>query len=165
MSRTARQLAAVVAILVGVLALGTGIASAHANVLSSTPSDGASLPSAPKEVSVAFSEDVSAVSGGLSVLNRDGKRVDDGTSHVSNGRTLVTGITDALPDGTYVATYRVLSSDGHPVSGSFIFGVGSGAVDTNARPTSSGDRFWEIIGGIARAIMYLSALLAAGVAT
>lgn len=164
MSRTARQLAAVVAILVGVLALGTGIASAHANVLSSTPSDGASLPSAPKEVSVTFSEDVSAVSGGLSVLNRDGKRVDDETSHVSNGRTLVTGISDALPDGTYVATYRVLSADGHPVSGSFLFGVGSGAVDTNARPTSSGDRLWEIIGGIARALMYLSALLAAGVA-
>ena len=164
MSRTARQLAAVVVILVGVLALGTGIASAHANVLSSTPSDGASLPSAPKEVSVTFSEDVSAVSGGLSVLNRDGKRVDDGTSHVSNGRTLVTGITDALPDGTYVATYRVLSADGHPVSGSFIFGIGSGVVDTNARPTSGGDRLWEIIGDIARAIMYLSALLAAGVA-
>lgn len=164
MSRTARQLAAVVAILIGVLALGTGIASAHATVQSSTPSDGASLPAAPKEVSVTFSEDVSAVSGGLSVLNRDGKRVDDGTSHVSNGRTLVTGITDTLPDGTYVATYRVLSADGHPVSGAFIFGVGSGAVDTNARPTSSGDRLWEIIGGIARALMYLSALLAAGVA-
>ncbi|MTA43474.1 MAG: copper resistance protein CopC, partial [Actinobacteria bacterium] len=45
MSRTARQLAAVVAILIGVLALGTGIASAHATVVSSTPSDGASLPS------------------------------------------------------------------------------------------------------------------------
>jgi copper transport protein len=164
MSRTARQLAAVVAILIGVLALGTGIASAHATVQSSTPSDGASLPAAPKEVSVTFSEDVSTVSGGLSVLNRDGKRVDDGTSHVSNGRTLVTGITDTLPDGTYVATYRVLSADGHPVSGAFIFGLGSGAVDTNARPTSSGDRLWEIIGGIARALMYLSALLAAGVA-
>ena len=164
MSRTARQLAAVVAILIGVLALGTGIASAHATVQSSTPSDGASLPAAPKEVSVTFSEDVSAVSGGLSVLNRDGKRVDDETSHVNNGRTLVTGISDSLPDGTYVATYRVLSADGHPVSGSFLFGVGSGAVDTNARPTSSGDRLWEIIGGIARALMYLSALLAAGVA-
>ncbi|MSX95538.1 MAG: hypothetical protein F2739_03240, partial [Actinobacteria bacterium] len=164
MSRTARQLAAVVAILIGVLALGTGIASAHATVVSSTPSDGASLPSAPKEVNVTFSEDVSAVSGGLSVLNRDGKRVDDGTSHVSNGRTLLTGIADSLPDGTYVATYRVLSADGHPVSGAFIFGVGSGVVDTNARPTSGGDRLWEIIGDIARAIMYLSALLAAGVA-
>lgn len=164
MSRTARQLAAVVAILIGVLALGTGIASAHATVQSSTPSDGASLPAAPKEVSVTFSEDVSAVSGGLSVLNRDGKRVDDGTSHVNNGRTLVTGISDSLPDGTYVATYRVLSADGHPVSGAFIFGVGSGVVDTNARPTSGGDRLWEIIGDIARAIMYLSALLAAGVA-
>jgi len=164
MSRTARQLAAVVAILIGVLALGTGIASAHATVQSSTPSDGASLPAAPKEVGVTFSEDVSAVSGGLSVLNRDGKRVDDGTSHVNNGRTLVTGITDSLPDGTYVATYRVLSADGHPVSGSFLFGVGSGAVDKNARPASSGDRLWEIIGDIARALMYLSALLAAGIA-
>ena len=164
MSRIARQLAATVAILVGVLALGTGIASAHATVVSSTPADGQSLATSPKEISITFSEPVTTVSGGLSVLNADGNHVDAGKSQVTNGRTLVSEIPQTLSDGTYVATYRVLSADGHPVSGSLLFGVGSGAVDRSAQPQSSGDRLWEIIGGISRALMYLAAFIAAGVA-
>lgn len=164
MSRTTRQLLAVLAILVGVLALGTGIASAHATVEASSPTDGQSLPTSPDEISVTFSETVSTVSGGLRVLNADGKQVSTGESRVSDGRTLVTDINETLPDGTYVATYRVLSADGHPVSGSLLFGVGSGALDRSAQPTSDGDRLWDIVGGIARAVLYLAALLAAGVA-
>lgn len=164
MSRTTRQLLAVLAILVGVLALGTGIASAHATVETSSPADGQSLPTSPEEISVTFSESVSTVSGGLRVLNADGKQVSTGESRVSDGRTLVTDISETLPDGTYVATYRVLSADGHPVSGSLLFGVGSSALDRSAQPTSDGDRLWEIIGGIARSVLYLAALIAAGVA-
>ena len=164
MSRFARQLVAVLAILIGVLIVGTGIASAHASVESSSPTDGQSLPTSPAQVSITFNESVSTVAGGLSVLNADGKRVDGGTSRVIDGRTLTTEINDPLPDGTYVATYRVLSADGHPVSGSFLFGVGNGALDRSAQPGASGDRVWEVIGGISRSLMYLSALIAAGVA-
>ena len=165
MSRTARQLVAVFAILVGVLVLGTGIASAHATVESSSPIDGESLASCDScEISITFSESVSTVSGGLSVLNADGNRVDTGNSRVTNGRTVVSSIDGTLPDGTYVATYRVLSADGHPVSGSFLFGVGSGVLDRSALPVATGDRLWNIVSGISRSIMYLAALLAAGVA-
>jgi copper transport protein len=164
MSRIARQLVAALAILVGVLAFGTGIASAHATVETSSPADGQSLSTSPEEISVTFSEAVSTVSGGLSVLDADGNRVDVGKSRVTNSRTLVTELESGLADGTYVVTYRVLSADGHPVNGSFLFGVGSGALDRTASPASSGDQLWEIIGGISRFIMYLAALLAAGVA-
>jgi copper transport protein len=164
MSRIARQLVAALAILVGVLAFGTGIASAHATVETSSPADGQSLSTSPEEISVTFSEAVSTVSGGLSVLDADGNRVDVGKSRVTNSRTLVTELESGLADGTYVVTYRVLSADGHPVNGSFLFGVGSGALDRTASPASSGDQLWEIIGGNSRFIMYLAALLAAGVA-
>lgn len=149
---------------IGVLILGTGVASAHATVIASSPADGSSVATSPTDVSITFSESISATSGGLSVLDRDGARVDGGTSTVVDGRTLTTTITRALPDGTYVMTYRVLSADGHPVSGSSIFGVGSGAVDASARIGGSGDRPWQIIGGVSRAVMYLAALLAAGMA-
>lgn len=149
---------------IGVLILGTGVASAHATVIASSPADGSSVATSPTDVSITFSESISATSGGLSVLDRDGVRVDGGTSTVVDGRTLTTTITRALPDGTYVMTYRVLSADGHPVSGSSIFGVGSGAVDASARIGGSGDRPWQIIGGVSRAVMYLAALLAAGMA-
>ena len=164
MSRIARQLVAALAILVGVLALGTTAASAHATLESSSPADGQSVLTSPSEIRITFSEAVTTISGGLSVLNADGKTVDTGNSEIVGGRTLVAPISETLSDGTYVATYRVLSADGHPVSGSILFGVGNEALDRSAQPSSSGDRLWEIIGGISRFIMYLAALVAAGVA-
>ena len=164
MSRIARQLVAALAILVGVLALGTTAASAHATLESSSPADGQSVLTSPSEIRITFSETVTTISGGLSVLNADGKTVDTGNSEIVGGRTLVAPISETLSDGTYVATYRVLSADGHPVSGSLLFAVGAGALDRSAQPSSSGDRLWEIIGGISRFIMYLAALVAAGVA-
>ena len=164
MSRIARQLVAALAILVGVLALGTTAASAHATLETSSPADGQSVLTSPSEIRITFNEAVTTISGGLSVLNADGKTVDTGNSEIVGGRTLVAPISETLSDGTYVATYRVLSADGHPVSGSLLFGVGEGALDRSAQPSSSGDRLWEIIGGISRFIMYLAALVAAGVA-
>ena len=164
MSRIARQLVAALAILLGVLALGTTAASAHATLESSSPADGQSVPASPSEIRITFSEAVTTISGGLSVLDADGKTVDVGNSEVVDGRTLVAPISETLSDGTYVTTYRVLSADGHPVSGSLLFGVGEGALDRSAQPSSNGDRLWEIIGGISRFIMYLAALVAAGVA-
>ena len=164
MSRIARQLVATLAILVGVLALGTTAASAHATLESSSPADGQSVLTSPSEIRITFNEAVTTISGGLSVLDADGKTVDVGNSEVVGGRTLVAPISETLSDGTYVATYRVLSADGHPVSGSLLFAVGAGALDRSAQPSSTGDRLWEIIGGISRFIMYLAALVAAGVA-
>lgn len=164
MPRTARQFATTIMILIAVLVLGTGIAAAHATVVSTNPADGGSVPSSPAEISVTFSENVSVVSGGLTLLDADGSRVDDGGSRVVDGRTLMAAPSNPLANGTYVATYRVLSADGHPVSGSFLFGVGSGTVDQSARPDSSGDRFWNVLGGVSRFVMYLAGLLAAGVA-
>ncbi len=164
MSRIARQLVAALAILVGVLALGTTVAAAHATLESSSPADGQSILTSPSEIRITFSEAVTTISGGLSVLNADGKTVGTGNSEIVGGRTLVAPISETLSDGTYVATYRVLSADGHPVSGSILFGVGNEALDRSAQPSSSGDRLWEIIGGISRFIMYLAALVAAGVA-
>ena len=164
MSRIARQLVAALAILVGVLALGTTAASAHATLETSSPADGQSVLTSPSEIRITFNEAVTTISGGLSVLNADGKTVDTGNSEIVGGRTLVAPISETLSDGTYVATYRVLSADGPPESGSRLFGVGEGALDRSAQPSSSGDRLWEIIGGISRFIMYLAALVAAGVA-
>ena len=164
MARAARQLAIGLVVLIGVLLLGTGVASAHATVVSSTPADGSSVATSPAEVTITFSESITASAGGLSVLDSSGTRVVDGTSRVVDGRTLSAQIPKELSPGTYVMTYRVLSADGHPVSGSSIFAVGSGAVDSSLRVGNASDRPWQILGGVSRAVMYLAALLAAGMA-
>ena len=165
-SITRRLLLAGVVVL-AVLSLGTGSASAHASVVATSPADGTSVTPSPATVTATFSERVSIGVGGLTVRNTKGLRVDAGPSKVDSlGTTVTVGLQLALPNGTYVATYRVLSADGHPISASFLFGVGAGPIDTNAASFSGtgGNRAWEIAGGFARFLMYASALLAAGLA-
>lgn len=148
-----------------VLGLSTGVASAHANIVATTPADGTSVTPSPASVSATFSERVSIGVGGLTVRNTRGLRVDTGSSALdSAGTTVSVALQPTLPDGTYVATYRVLSGDGHPVSASFLFGVGSGPVDKTAATGGPANRVWEISGAFARFLMYLSAMLAAGLA-
>jgi len=165
MRSTAQRLLLAAIVLIAVLSLGTGVASAHASIVATSPADTTSVTPSPSSVTATFTERVSIGVGGLTVRNTSGLRVDTGPSKVdSAGTTASVALKPSLPDGTYVATYRVLSADGHPVSASFLFGVGAGPIDSNAASFSStnGNRVWEIAGAFARFLMYASALLAAG---
>lgn len=148
--------------LLGVLALGTGTAAAHASVVTTDPIDDSVSTSPPSRVSITFTESVTISAGGLLVRDGRGERVDDDTAD-ARGSVISTGLRPDLPNGTYVVTYRVLSADGHPVSGSFLFGVGSGELDRSLADTGS-DRLWDVVGDVARAVLLLAALTAAGVA-
>lgn len=101
-------------------------ASAHATLVSSEPARGVTVREQPDEVVLRFSEPVEAAFGALRVVGADGKRVDDGKSGHPAGQpdALRVGLKDGIADGTYVATYRVISADSHPVSGGVVFNVG-----------------------------------------
>jgi copper transport protein len=145
--------------------LGTpGVASAHAALIAADPPDGARLDASPAHVQLTFSEHVSASLGGVRVVDSSGGRVDRGAVRV-DGSAVEVDLAPHLPDGTYVITYRIVSADGHPVRGATVFGVGSGAVDTDAarKVTAGGnDRRWEVVGAIGRGFAYGGTLLAAG---
>lgn len=100
-------------------------AAAHATVVTTTPADGARLDVAPAEVVIEFDESVSLGAGYARVLDGDGERVDTGAAEVRD-TTLTVPLRENLPDAGYVATYRVVSADSHPVSGAFSFAVGNG---------------------------------------
>jgi copper transport protein len=158
-------LAAVVAVVL-VVAPTASPAAAHATVVSTTPADGQSVPQAAADFTVTFSEPVDISLGGLTVLDRDGGRVDVGDTLSEDGaRRLRVALRPDMPDGTFVGTWRVVSADGHPIGGSVLFAVGT-AVD----PSDLGgvgartERGWEIAGAIARFVTYTAALLAAGAA-
>lgn len=101
-------------------------ASAHAVLLGSEPARGVTVQETPTEVILQFSEPVEAAFGALRVIGADGERVDDGRSGHPDGRKneLRAGLRPDVADGTYVATYRVISADSHPVSGAVVFSVG-----------------------------------------
>lgn len=107
------------------LALGVGVpaASAHDSVLSTTPGDTEQLGSAPTAVSVLFSDDVLDLGGILLVVDEHGTNWASGKP-VLEGATARQAVSADMPDGDYQVRWRVVSADGHPISGTFDFGVG-----------------------------------------
>ncbi|MFE4639450.1 copper resistance protein CopC, partial [Streptomyces sp. NPDC056730] len=71
-------------LLVATVLLGTvftvlsGTASAHAALTGSTPEDGAVVATAPKDISLTFSEQVAMGDNSIRVLDPDNKRADTG---------------------------------------------------------------------------------------
>ena len=91
------------------------------------PQRGATLKTQPREVVLHFSEAVEGNFGAVRVFDAAARRVDDGRSFHpgGSGARLAVGLKPGLPDGTYVATYRVISADSHPISGGLVFSIGA----------------------------------------
>jgi copper transport protein len=112
-------------------------AFAHAVLLRTDPPADTVLEAAPAEVVLTFSEPVRPVAGKVRVTRPDGQRGDADTSTVDHS-TLRIPMRAGGPEGSYVVSYRVISEDGHPVGGAFIFSVGASSAPPAIHETSSG---------------------------
>jgi copper transport protein len=122
-SRLVRLVVAALALVFSGIALATP-AWAHAELVSSTPANGSRLEAPPRSVELTFTESVDLVDGGLRLLDAAGATVAT-PEPVASGRTVTWPMPSTLGRGAYVVTWRVVSSDGHPVDGAFTFGVGA----------------------------------------
>jgi copper transport protein len=100
-------------------------ASAHATLLRTDPAAGAILTDAPSEVTLTFSESVGTALGKVTVVDPDGKAAHQGKFTQRKGAEAAVKLKSGLRDGTYLVSYRVISADGHPISGGFTFSIGS----------------------------------------
>ena len=100
-------------------------ANAHTSLVSSNPKSNAMLMESPKSISITFNEDLIRISGKnvskISLSNTIGN-VKLGAITI-NKATITAKLLKTLPVSKYKVTYRVISADGHPVSGSFNFWV------------------------------------------
>jgi copper resistance protein C len=141
MTRVAlRLLAATVAACVALL-LGAAPAFAHTRLESSDPVDKSSVDTAPASVSLTFNEAISAEFATLSVVGPDGTNYQSGPVSASNGQ-VSTAVSPLGPAGVYEIGYRVVSDDGHPVSGKVSFtltaaGPGAAPAPAAAAPTAA----------------------------
>ncbi len=73
-----------------------------------------------------FDEPVEGNFGAVRVYDASGERVDEGDAFHPGGEGPRLGVhlKPGLPDGSYTATYRVVSADGHIVSSGFVFSIG-----------------------------------------
>jgi copper transport protein len=128
--------------LVGVLAvlfalLFASPAAAHADLRNITPANGAQLDTPPTAVQLLFTESVNLVDGGIRLVDGVGATVPTSDPTV-DGKTVNWPMPADLPKGAYVVTWRVVSSDGHPISGASSFGVGTAAAVVQGSATGTG---------------------------
>lgn len=116
-----KTLAALAISLFAVLGLSTQ-AFAHNVFVSSDPGNGATIAQGPKEVSVTFAEPVQEGPNEITVTGPDGKsRWQQSTAAKVTGDSVRTGLRELGPAGKYTIGYRIISADGHPVSGAASF--------------------------------------------
>lgn len=152
-------------VIVALTVIGSaGIAHAHAVVTSSDPADGERLSAPPTSVTIQFSEGISSDLGGLKVLDAKGQRVDQNDASQPSPTSLRVSLPDGLADGTYVANYKIVSADGHPVSGAIVFGVGNASLSDVSKLAENADPTFEVTSKVGQFVTYVGALLAAGLA-
>ncbi len=119
-STNAKRVASLSLATLGVLA--PIAAHAHAFLDHATPGVGATVGTSPSDLELSFTQNVVVALSSVSVAGADGAvPISKPTAAIPD--TLRVHLTRALPPGTYTVTWRVVSVDTHPTSGSFRFTV------------------------------------------
>jgi len=141
------------------LALGWGLGSAvyaHATLISTDPPDRGVVVDPPAQVRLIFNEPVQVTqlqlrsSGGAVIPLLPG----------SERQAEQTFSLDPLPADLYVVSWRAISLDSHPVSGSWVFRVGEGDLPVLAAEENRDPLAWAVLA--VRWGLYVSTLLVVG---
>lgn len=100
-------------------------AQAHDELVSSNPADGAVLEAAPSEIELVFSSELMDLGNQVIVADAAGNNLAE-SEPVLTRETLVQAL-PALDAGDYQVNWRAVSSDGHPITGTFSFTVSAPA--------------------------------------
>jgi copper transport protein len=122
-------------------------AGAHAVLVDTQPAAGQVYARPPTTLVLKFDESVQVGLGGIRLFDSNGKRIVTGRpTHPGGVGKTVSASLPKLADGTYVATWRVISGDGHPIQNAFTFSVG-GVSRPGASAQNLADRLLSSQGG------------------
>jgi copper transport protein len=160
---------AVVALAVFVMLESAPAASAHAQLLGTSPASGSTVQTQPQEVIFEFNQNVGGTLGAVRVYDAQGNEVDNlDVSHpAGNEHWMGVGLKPHLPDGTYTGTYRVISADTHIVYGGLVFNIGhAGAAPkftvAGLIGRNRSGKVTEVAFGVVRGLDYLTIALMVG---
>lgn len=172
-----RRIVAVVVLVLATMMFAANAASAHAVLVSSSPTDGADLPTAPTSMTLAFDEQVLPESAEMILYSGQGAvlaRSGAGAHPLGIVGDLGTGpsarLTVSLPPlgaGAFALDWQVQSADDlHRSTGSIVFGVGQAvgpsAVDRVGPLPAAGGTLLRWLDLVALAFLLGALLLAAG---
>lgn len=130
--RTGMAMAMVVALLL----VFQAPAQAHAGLVSSDPSDGATLASPPRQFELEFSESINPDMAKVLLTVDESGGVEMPISRGARDNIVVIPMPDQGPNaGRWRLDYRVVSVDGHPITGTLNFTVSSDARTADASPS------------------------------
>lgn len=163
--------AAAVVGLAAALALPGAAAQAHDVIESSNPANGATVAAVPASVQLTFDHTPIAIGTEIQVKDASGTNQSDGAAQVVDNK-VTQAIKPGAPAGTYTVVWRVVSSDSHPIEGTFTFTAtsgGSGSPSANDSPTQSstaapatGSEFSLPAWAVIAAVLVLAAIVALG---
>jgi copper transport protein len=142
-------------------------ASAHAALRETDPADGTVLRTAPRHVTLTFTESVGLLTDSFRIYDPGNHRVRTGTADHAPGRshTARVALPAKLAQGTYTVAWRVVSADSHPVSGALTFSVGARtATMASPVPDRAEHPATTALYNIARYLAYLAVALLLGAA-
>ncbi|WP_220449042.1 copper resistance CopC family protein [Nonomuraea mesophila] len=113
-------------------------AEAHNVLIGSDPKDGATLTASPARVTLVFDQPVRQGYAQVGVTGSDGSAWADGAAEIAAERVSVK-VKPLAAGGSYVVGYRILSADGHPVTGKIGFSLAADATGVAADPKTGGD--------------------------
>ena len=112
-------------------------ASAHDELVSSTPAFDAQLTTAPEQVVLTFSDNLLELEGNngtaMTVVDESGTDWVAGDPVIS-ADTVTVPLKSGMPNGSFTVTWQVVSSDGHPTSGEYAFSL---ATEAAPSPTAT----------------------------
>lgn len=106
--------------------LGAAPASAHAQLLETDPAEGAEVAEAPAQIVLTFNENIEQIGSDVVITDAQGTEVQDGDPQI-DGHDVTQALVDDRPAGQYTVQWRVVSADGHPISGEFSFDAAAAA--------------------------------------
>ncbi|MCJ0892055.1 copper resistance CopC family protein [Rhodococcus sp. ARC_M5] len=120
-----KRLALIAATILTATALSIAPASAHATLQSSNPAENAVLDAAPDAVTLTFNQNVQSNFATVTVVGSDQSQW-AASEPVVDGSTVTVDLDGLGAAGEYTIGYRVVSADGHPITGSIPFQLTQG---------------------------------------
>ena len=125
-------------------------ANAHVSVISTSPQYQSTIDALPELVVIGFNSPLlvlgSEKTNTVDVINPSGASITLGEVHIKGETISIALNPDHAVAGDYTVRYRVVSTDGHAVSGSYHFLLSSGqeAVPIAAPETQAEHGFWHL---------------------
>lgn len=142
------------ALVLGWLVGAASPAGAHASLVEMAPASGQTLSDPPTEVRLAFDEGVEATDDAVRLIDPSGTEV-RGITATSAGLVVTAPLPSLDVDGSYTVSWHVVSDDGHPIRGAYLFHLREA---TLTEPADVGAASGSTAGDVVRAVGAVLAL-------